>query len=484
MSTQLRQLLDLINGAAATLDKSCSVNGTRIPDPHEPFYPESEAFRTDPIAENAANIIGAAALQLAALVLPPHLVMFSMIGGQWNCAALRLCVDTHVTEILREAGPEGMHVKDIEAKNGIDASKMARCLRLLSIQHVYREVKPDVFANTRLSTLLDTLKPSKKIIADPEHKHDHTNGFPAFASFLLDEWFKSSAYLLENITDPKTRKSGDPADAPFARPDVHGKSIWEFYGQPEKKVREQRFNIGMKGLLSMLPGNFASEAFDWRSLPKDALVVDVGGGVGMVPMAIAREHSHLKFVIQDRPTVVENGIQIWKQEMPSALQSGRVKLEAHDFFKTQPQKDASVFILKHILHNWADDYSLTILKHLRAAATPPKTRLICIDAILPYACRDAASSAGGIPGAVTVEAPEPLIANWGLVSGTAFYMDSIMMMACNSQERTIGQFDELFRKAGWKIVAVRHGSATRPLALAAIEAVPIEYERKQPRSRL
>ena len=37
---------------------------------------------------------------------------------------------------------------------------------MLTIHHLYREVKPDVFANTRISSMLDTLKPSKDVISE------------------------------------------------------------------------------------------------------------------------------------------------------------------------------------------------------------------------------------------------------------------------------------------------------------------------------
>src|ERR1700760_1207382 len=49
--------------------------------------------------------------------------------------------------------------------------------------------------------------------------------------------------------------------------------------------------------------------FDWKSLPANALVVDVGGGVGSVSMILARQCPDLRIVVQDRPGVVENGIQ-------------------------------------------------------------------------------------------------------------------------------------------------------------------------------
>ena len=55
--------------------------------------------------------------------------------------------------------------------------------------------------------------------------------------------------------------------------------------------------------------NYRVVAFDWKSLPTNALVVDVGGGVGSVSMALARECPDLRIVVQDRPGVVEDGIQ-------------------------------------------------------------------------------------------------------------------------------------------------------------------------------
>jgi len=42
----------------------------------------------------------------------------------------------------------------------------ASCLRILATHHIYREVKPNVFANNRVSSLLDTSKPSAEIIAE------------------------------------------------------------------------------------------------------------------------------------------------------------------------------------------------------------------------------------------------------------------------------------------------------------------------------
>jgi hypothetical protein len=45
-----------------------------------------------------------------------------------------------------------------------------------------------------------------------------------------------------------------------------------------------------------------------------------------------------------------------------------------------------------------------------------------MDAIVPYGCRVPADECK-IPGALPVEAPEPLLPNWGQVGQMTYYMD-------------------------------------------------------------
>jgi len=78
---------------------------------------------------------------------------------------------------------QGLHVNDIAQINGLDANKLCGCpryctslgltrfspahyLRLLAFHHVFREIRPDVFANNRLSSLMDTGFPVKDLIAE------------------------------------------------------------------------------------------------------------------------------------------------------------------------------------------------------------------------------------------------------------------------------------------------------------------------------
>lgn len=81
MSFNLIELSNIIAGAVSTLNKSCSDSGTHFPGLDVPFSPPSEAFRANPEAAEAADIIAAAATQLAAMVLPPPAAMFALISG-------------------------------------------------------------------------------------------------------------------------------------------------------------------------------------------------------------------------------------------------------------------------------------------------------------------------------------------------------------------------------------------------------------------
>lgn len=75
------------------------------------------------------------------------------------------------------------------------------------------------------------------------------------------------------------------------------------------------------------------------------------------------------------------------------------------------------------MHDWSDPYAVKILSQLREAAQPD-TKLILIDSVMPFACHDPGADNGqGIVGAVPKEAPEPLLANYGVANELAYVAD-------------------------------------------------------------
>ncbi|KAJ7279559.1 hypothetical protein C8J57DRAFT_1303660, partial [Mycena rebaudengoi] len=127
----------------------------------------------------------------------------------------------------------------------------------------------------------------------------------------------------------------------------------------------------------------------------------------------------------------------------------------------QPVHNASIFLMKQILHDWSDTYASRILVQLRWSAAP-STKLIMFDSILPYACR-IEEATGEI-----MSAPPPLLSNYGAVNVMGYNADMAMLFHDNSQEGSLAYMEHLLQAAGWKILLVNaRNAANNFLALAS-----------------
>jgi hypothetical protein len=121
--------------------------------------------------------------------------------------------------------------------------------------------------------------------------------------------------------------------------------------------------------------------------------------------------------------------QYWNHREPNAIPDGQVTIQAHDFFTPQPVKDADVFLLRYILHDWSNGKAIEILKRLREAAVPGKTKVVVIDGVIQYAC---AFNREKIPGAEGIvfgesdtkrEVPAGLLPNLGRAGARNYCLD-------------------------------------------------------------
>lgn len=72
--------------------------------------------------------------------------------------------------------------------------------------------------------------------------------------------------------------------------------------------------------------------------------------MGGFAIQLSRLYPKLKFIIQDRGPVVEQGQKsIWPKESPTALAEGRVKFMAHDFLATNPVRGAEVYWIRYCM---------------------------------------------------------------------------------------------------------------------------------------
>jgi hypothetical protein len=103
-------------------------------------------------------------------------------------------------------------------------------------------------------------------------------------------------------------------------------------------------------------------------------------------------------------------------------------------------------VFSRVLHNWADEGAVNILRRVRAAM-PAHARLIVLEECLP----------------------EPGAAGPAARSGTGM-VDLLMLVTLEGRDRTEAEYRRLLDAAGFDIVAARRadGSATD----AALEGIP------------
>ncbi|KAA1470992.1 S-adenosyl-L-methionine-dependent methyltransferase [Dentipellis sp. KUC8613] len=471
MAAALRSLLSIIQDSVQRIEDGFEQRGVAFPSLDVPVTPADASVQVlqDPQVQEASLLLTAAASQLIAAVQPPQATAFNAGTSYYLSASLRTAIELNVVEILREAGPQGLHVRDIAAKANVDSTKLSRILCYLATHHIFKEVKPDVYANNRISSIWDTGKTNSDIRSQPLEKYDGTNGIAALIAHCADEDYKGAGYIVEHLTDPDTAFEDSMERSPMMLAFKSDEGVWSWLEQPWNVMRLKRFGVAMDGVSKMQPPDSILKGFDWASLAEGSVVVDVGGGIGVSSITLVQAHPHLQCIVQDRPLVVEQGRIHCAQTLPGALESGKITYEEHDFFTAQPSdRSVSVFLLKQIMHDWSNRYALRILSRLREAASP-ETQLVIIDSIIPHTCPADEIS---IPGAKFTTPPAPLLANMGAANTAPYFTDLSMYVHFNGMERKLEQSVELLKKAGWEVVQV-HASDGSGRYLSQIVAVPI-----------
>ncbi|KAG6887278.1 hypothetical protein C0995_016464, partial [Termitomyces sp. Mi166 len=117
-------LANIISSSASKIDDYCMKNNVQLPNLGEPFNPQAEFILFHPVISEHASYIVAAAAQMSVLVKPAALSILTTATQFHVTSALGVANETHTAEILREAGPQGLHVEEIALKNKSNPEKL------------------------------------------------------------------------------------------------------------------------------------------------------------------------------------------------------------------------------------------------------------------------------------------------------------------------------------------------------------------------
>ncbi|MCA9672951.1 MAG: hypothetical protein KC503_45480 [Myxococcales bacterium] len=165
-----------------------------------------------------------------------------------------------------------------------------------------------------------------------------------------------------------------------------------------------------------------ARAWDFSSA---RVVADLGGGGGALIAAILEAHPHLRGMLVDRPSSIEQA----RPRFAEGALAERCELLAHDLREGVPA-GADVYALKHVLHGFSDDGATAVLRHCRDAL-PPEGRVLIIEFVLP-----------DVIDREDAELEQRLMS------------DLNMLAVTGGKERSAGQWTALLRAAGLELSRV------------------------------
>ncbi|KAJ7135971.1 S-adenosyl-L-methionine-dependent methyltransferase [Mycena epipterygia] len=431
MADQISSLLTLINETTRALEAGYTKDHGCVPSLDETQPHRLDGKLSSPEMKEAVQVLEGACAQLCAtLARPNHTVINNFFMRALEPSCLRVALRFKIPDILQEK-PLGMHVSDISKRCGVEPSKLARILRLLSARHCFREVERDTFANNRLSMQL--------LASNPLY---------SLGLHMTGDTTRGATMLAETLADPEWGPSFVPVHSAWNKVTGQPMAMFDFWAQnPDMHAYGERFGIGMIGWGIAVEAEAVVSAYPWQDLGPGATVCDLGGGVGAMAIQLARAHPGLQLKLQDLPDrMVQAENLVWPAECPEAMKEKRIEFKAIDFFAEVPIAGCDVYYMKNILHAFPSPQCLTILKGIRKSMKPGSRVLI-------REFTAAVSSDRPVDGQLK-QAPAPLLHNYGEGRIRQYHLDVSLMVLVNSKERTLDEYVELGKEAGLQFMKV------------------------------
>ena len=308
-----------------------------------------------------------------------------MICGYWISQTVYVVAKLGIADLV-QAGPR--HVDNLARESNTRSDLLFRVLRAAASLGLFAETEPRTFAQTPLSDLLRSDHPGKQrsltLMMGEEHYHVYGK---------LLEVLHTGANAFETL---------------------FGAPVFEWLAQ--HPAQGQTFDEAMTGIHGTETAAVV-EAYDFAGIN---VVADVGGGNGSKLQAILQRHPRLRGVLFDQPQVVDRAEPLLRQ----AGLAERVTFARGNFFESVPS-GADAYLMRHIIHDWNDEQSLTILRNCYRAM-PKGGKLLLVESVIP-------------PG------NDPFFTK---------FLDLTMMLIPGGKERTEAEYRTLYEQAGFEWVRI------------------------------
>lgn len=305
-----------------------------------------------------------------------------MITSYWISQAIYATAKLGIADQLKD-GPQT--VDQLATACSANPNALYRLLRALASAGIFFEVSPKEFRLTPLAELL---------------RSDTAGSKRALALMTGDEQFQAWGEIVHSI------QTGDTA---FDK--VFGKPVFEYLGENPDKA--QIFDDAMTGIHGRETSSML-EAYDFSGV---SVLADIGGGNGSNIMAILKKYPEMKGILFDLPHVIERA----QEQIKAEGLSDRCQLVGGDFFDSVPS-GADTILMRHIIHDWNDEKSQSILRNCQAAM-PTNGKLLVVESVIP-------------PG------NDPFAGK---------FLDLVMLLIPGGKERTEDEYRALYEDSGFEL---------------------------------
>jgi hypothetical protein len=314
--------------------------------------------------------------------LSPQDQLVRLASGYWHTQAVYVAAKLGIADELKD-GPKSAEA--LASATGANPRALYRLLRALASVGIFAEDDQRRFALTPMAECLRSGVP----------------GSVRSLAIIRGEWqYEAWGQLLHSI------RTGQCA---FEK--IYGTPLFDYLSaNPEKGKLFDEAMTGVHGreTAAML------DAYDFSGI---GVLADVGGGNGEVITSILKRYPSMRGILFDQPSVIERA----RANLQAAGLADRCEAKAGSFFESVPS-GADAYFLRHIIHVWDDEKSVTILRNCRSAMGP-RGKLLLAEGLVP-------------PG------NEPSLSK---------FFDLAMMVLPGGMERTEDEYRRLFAASGFSL---------------------------------